>query len=154
MTDSIRVLVVDDDAQVCEIIKYRLSLGLDNEFDVVIMSHKFDRLEAPGTFQGFDCLVLDLWLEADGILHEFPMAHKIFSWARADNPNLPIVLFSAVIGLQHRQDIEDEAEVVMSKSNIDSIEGVIKTVTQRRRSDDWSLKEKKEDFTGINRREL
>lgn len=139
--EPIRVLVVDDDADVCALIKYRLTLNGDlGDFSVVTMSDGFDRLGAPGTFLAFDCLVLDLWLTAKGILEEFPMAHKLFKWARSGNPDMPIILFSAVIGLQHRQDIEDDAEVVLAKPSIDQIAGVIKAVTHRRRSEDLPIR--------------
>lgn len=134
--DPIRVLIIDDDSEVCDLIKYRLTLGVNEEFDVVTMSKGFERLEALGTFKGFDCLVLDLWLTPDGILKEFPMAHKIFTWARDDNPDLPIVVFSAILGLQQRQDIEDQAEIVITKTNIDNIESVIRALIHKRRVGD------------------
>lgn len=135
--EPIRVFIVDDDVEICSLIKYRLTLGEDAEFDVMSMSKGFDRLSAPGTFKAFDCLLLDLWLLPKDITEEYPMAHKIFRWAREDNPEMPIIIFSAVIGFQFRQDIEDEAELVVSKPSIDKLGDIVRTITHRRRVGDW-----------------
>lgn len=132
----IRVLVVDDDVEVCELIQYRLVLDGSKEFQTTLVWSDFERLLLPGAWHDVDCLVLDLWLTPDGISHEYPLAHRIFNAARAERPHLPVIIFSAVVALQHSGDIEANADMVLSKPSIDRIASAVLAVCHQRREGD------------------
>lgn len=121
-----RVLLIDDDDDIVTMVTARLAL---DGYDFTVIDRDFEAACTPETFRAIDIVVLDLWLMPDGLRQDYPMAQRLMDSAKEANPLLPVILFSAVVGMHPAEALEAKADAVVRKPGLDKLMAFIGAMT-------------------------
>lgn len=128
MRSPARVLLIEDDADIVALVKGRFAF--ESDFELRIIDHDFEGAASTETFRDADAVVLDLWITPNGFNEDYPMARQLLRCAKRYDPMLPVILFSAVVGLHHTE-LESEADAVVHKPHLDRLVKTLATLTGR-----------------------
>lgn len=116
MPAPVDVLIVDDQPELVLLLN-RLFEFDPTTFTVRTVADDFVRgVGAALRERTPDVVVLDMWLEPDGLENDFQLSRELFHLVRDQSPSTKIVLYSAVLRLGQELVVELVADVAISKT--------------------------------------
>lgn len=115
-----KILVVDDNIEIVRLLTTRFELE-GPDFEVSAITEDFEAGVRAAAAGGVDVVVLDLWLQHEDFAEGYPLAHRLFDLIREGNPLAKVIIYSAVVGLQHDSEIELIADVVLHKPDMEKL---------------------------------